>query len=174
MGWSNAPNRLFFRYCPTDCFPEYCLGMILHFLLFEKLSCHVLKKSAEEMLVWLPHEDLARLPSVRLKVSGSLVWSPSPVQHSFSFSFQFPNLINHVGRGRGRSMWCNLVSCKVTKLPSATTPCLHLAVILQWVLVGDAVLYLKGMKISHICGRPTRQTTYSLRLFRGKLGMMSA
>ncbi|GAB0177366.1 elongation of very long chain fatty acids protein 4-like [Grus japonensis] len=41
--------------------------MIPHLLLFEKLSCNVLKKPAEEMLAWFPHEDLARLPSMTLK-----------------------------------------------------------------------------------------------------------
>lgn len=87
------------------------------FLIFYYLkSCHMSWRNLQKKC-W-PGSHLARLPSVTLKVSGSLLWNPSPLPHSFSSSFQSPNLINHVGRGRrgrGRSMWCNLRSGKVTR-----------------------------------------------------------
>lgn len=38
----------------TDYFPGSCPGVSPHLLLFEKLSRHVLKKPAEEMLSWFP------------------------------------------------------------------------------------------------------------------------
>lgn len=78
-------------------------------------SCHDMSWRNLQKKCW-PGSHLARLPSVTLKVSGSLLWNPSPLPHSFSSSFKSPNLINPVGRGkrvRGRRTWCNLRSGKV-------------------------------------------------------------
>lgn len=103
------PLVLVWRSAPK-CFPAVtpCL------LLSAKLSWHVLKKPAEEMLAWVPL-GWAGLLSMALKVSGSLLWNSRNILHLFPSSFQSPNQINHVGRdkrGVGRG------ACDVTSYSS--------------------------------------------------------
>lgn len=126
-------------------------------------SCHDMSWRNLQKKCW-PGSHLARLPSVTLKVSGSLLWNPSPLPHSFSSSFKSPNLINPVGRGkrvRGRSTWCNLRSGKVRRQ--------HRGACGSWWLCGGCRgatrnRALRGVKIHRVRVRPSRRCTRHARL----------